>query len=203
MNKISKKLFLFFTGLLLFFSITAFIGFSLSFSYYTCQNHERELKERAETIAGRLEKFMETKGPKQGRGAYLRFLDDIAMADAYIIGPDNKPFSYGQHASSANTPTEAVLKFAARVFASSGYEHSRYKDVNGRNVFFSGIPVSIDGQPVAAVVIRDTVDTENDGVLLAISVLAGCFLFFYLGTLSCQSSKLLVQRRNLPAATTW
>ena len=99
MNKITKKLFLYFAALLLFFAIIAFTGFSLAFSYYTYQGHEHELKERVQTIAGRLEEFMETKGPKQGRGAYLRFLDDIAMADAYIIGPDGGPFSYGQHAA--------------------------------------------------------------------------------------------------------
>lgn len=96
---------------------------------------------------------METKGPKQGRGAYLRFLDDIAMADAYIIGPDGGPFSYGQHAAATNIPTEAARKFAARVFSSGSYEHSRERNSYGKNIFYAGMPAMADGQPAAAVVI--------------------------------------------------
>lgn len=174
MNKITKKLFLYFAALLLFFAIIAFAGFSLTFSYYTYQSHEHELKERVQTIASRLEEFMETKGPKQGRGAYLRFLDDIAMADAYIIGPDGGPFSYGQHAAAANIPTEAARKFAARVFSSGSYKHSHEKNSYGKNIFYAGMPAMADGQPAAAVVIIDATDTESSGFLPAISVLAGC-----------------------------
>lgn len=176
MNKITKKLFRYFTALLIFFAITAFVGFSLVLSFYTYQNHEQELKERAETIAGQMEKFIGLKGPKQGRGAYLRFIDDIAMADAYIIGPDGEPFSYGRSASSANVPTEVVRKFAARVFASGGYEHSFQKNVDGRNVFLSGMPVRAGGRTTAAVVILDAVDTGIDGLVPAVSVLAACLL---------------------------
>lgn len=174
MNKITKKLFLYFAALLFFFTMIAFLGFSLAFSYYTYQGHERELKERVETIAGRLEDFMESKGPKQGRGAYLRFLDDIAMADVYIISPDGSPFSYGLHAPAANISTEAARKFAARVFASGSYEHSYEKNSYGKNIYYAGMPAMSDGQPVAAVVILDAADTENSGFLPAISVLAGC-----------------------------
>lgn len=174
MNKITKKLFLYFAALLFFFTIVAFSGFSLVFSYYTYQSHERELKERVETIAGRLEDFMEMKGPKQGRGAYLRFLDDIAMADAYIISPDGSPFSYGQHASVTNIPTEAAKKFAARVFASGSYEHFCEKNSYGKNIYYAGMPAMAGGQSVAAVVIIDAADTENSGFLPAISVLACC-----------------------------
>lgn len=176
MNKITKKLFRYFAVLLTFFAVTAFAGFSLVLSLYTYQNHEQELKKRAETIAGQMEEFMGSKGPKQGRGAYLRFMDDIAMADVYIIDPEGGPFSYGRNSSAANMPTEAVRKFAARVFASGSYEHSFQKDGNGRNVFFSGIPVRADGRTAAVVVIMDAVDRGIGGLLPAVSVLAACLL---------------------------
>lgn len=176
MNKITKKLFLYFAALLTFFTVTAFSGFSLVLTLYTYQNHERDLKKRAETIAAQMEEFMGSKGPKQGRGAYLRFMDDIAMADAYIIDPDGKPLSYGRNSSSAHVPTEAVREFAARVFASGGYEHSFQKDGNGRNVFLSGMPVMADGRTAAAVVILDAADKGTGGLLPAVSVLAACLL---------------------------
>lgn len=175
MNKITKKLFRYFAALLLFFAVTAFAGFSLVLSFYTYQSHERELRERAETIAGQIEDFIGSKEPGKGRGAYLRFLDDIAMANAYVIGADEEPFSFGRSASS-NPPTEAARQFAARVFASGGYEHSREKDQNGRNVFFCGVPVMTDHVPVAAVVITDTTDIGQSGLLPAVSVLACCLL---------------------------
>lgn len=95
MSKITNRLFRYFASLLLLFAATAFAGFSLSLLYQTYKSHERDLKERAETIAGQLEQFMETGGPKQGRGAYLRFVDDIALADTYIINIDGSPFSEG------------------------------------------------------------------------------------------------------------
>lgn len=176
MNKITKKLFLYFTTLLLFFSIIAFAGFSLALSFYTYQNHERELKKRVETITGRLEKFMDAKGPKQGRGAYLRFLDDIALADTYVISPDGSLFSYGQHTVVKNAPTESVKRFAANIFASGGYEYSYEKNENGKNMFYVGMPAKSNGQPVAAVIILDAMDSKSNGFLPAISVLAGCLL---------------------------
>lgn len=175
MNKITKKLFCYFAALLVFFAVIAFAGFSLALSYHTYQNHTQELKKRAETIAARLEDFMETSGPKQGRKAYLRFLDDIAMADVYIVSVDGGPFSYGQHFAATNTPPKAAAEFAAHVFESGEYEYSREKEA-GKYVFFAGMPVNINGQAVAAVVIRDTADTGHDGLVPAISVLAGCLV---------------------------
>lgn len=175
MNKIAKKLFWYFSALLLFFAAASFAGFSLSLRYQTYQNHAHELRKRAETIGSQLEQFMETNMPKQGRGAYLRFLDDIAMADAYIIDRNGEPFSYGRRTAAPDAPAAAVA-FAARVFASGSYEHARQKATEGRHVFYAGTPVTLNGQVIAAVVILDDADTGQNGFLLAVSVLGICLL---------------------------
>jgi len=176
MSKITNRLFRYFASLLLLFAATAFAGFSLSLLYQTYKSHERDLKERAETIAGQLEQFMEIGGSKQGRGAYLRFVDDIALADTYIINIDGSPFSYGRHGAASDEPTEEVQKFAGRIFASGSYEHFRKKAADGGDLFYVGMPVYADGQLAAAVVIRDTSDLEQGSFLPAVSILGGCLL---------------------------
>lgn len=172
MNKISGKLFRYFSALLLIFAVTAFVGFSLVLTFYTHQSHARELKKRTETIAEQIGEFLDTKGPGQGRGAYLRFLDDIAMADAYIIDPEGKPFSFGQ--SISRPPTDMAAAFAARVFSEGGFVQALEPDEKGRKVFLSGAPVTDGGQTVAAVVITDTARADAKGLLPAVSVLACC-----------------------------
>ena len=176
MSKITKRLFIYFASLLLFLAVTAFVGFSLSLFYQTYRSHERELKERAETIAGQLEQFMKTGGPKQGRGAYLRFVGDIALADAYIIDIEGEPFSYGRRSVVSDEPTADVIEFAERIFKSGSYEHLRRKDPSGRDLFYSGMPVLADGQMTAAVVIRDTAELEKGSFFSAVSILGGCLL---------------------------
>lgn len=175
MNKITKKLFRYFAALLLIFAVTAFAGFSLVLSFYTQRSYERELRRRAEAIAGQIEDFIGAKGPGKGRGAYLRFLDDIAMADAYVVDAEGGAFSFSRSASTRE-PTGEARRFAACVFASAAYESSRERDGQGRDVFFCGAPVMLDGKTVAAVVITDSPDTGRDGLLPAVYVLACCLL---------------------------
>lgn len=176
MNKITKKLFRYFSSLLLFLAVTAFTGFFLVFLYFTYQHHEQELKTRTETIKNQLEQFISNTGPKQGRGAYLRFLDDIALADVYIINADGAPFSYGKHTASKNIPTEEIQTFAADIFSSHSYKHLRKRDENGQKVFLTGMPVMINNQVTAAVIIYDTTDIDTNSFIFAITILGCCLL---------------------------
>ena len=85
MNKITKKLFRYFTVLALFLVTIVFIGFYSVFRYYNYRYQEDLLKERAETIKNQLEAFTNATGHRRGQGAYLRFLDDISMAVIALI----------------------------------------------------------------------------------------------------------------------
>lgn len=58
MYKITKKLFRYFTVLLVFFAVTAFIGFLGVFRYFTYQHLQNELKARAGAIKQQLEQFL-------------------------------------------------------------------------------------------------------------------------------------------------
>ena len=180
MYKITKKLFRYFTVLLVFFAVTAFIGFLGVFRYFTYQHLQNELKARASAIKQQLEQFLnmpgETHGQGQGRGAYLRFVGDIAMADAYILDADGNPFTYGRNGIAGNMPTEDVLQFAARIFASGSYEHLNQKDAAGNRTFYAGMPVTDHGKVTLAVVIRDKAELSRDSFMLAVTILGACLL---------------------------
>ncbi len=183
MNKMTAKLFRYFTALLAFFAVTAFTGFLGVFRYFTYQHLENELKARAGIIAGQLEQFLDASAAArgQGRGAYLRFVDDIAMADVYIMDGKGKPFTYGRHGSRENmpgqeVPEQEVLEFAARVFSSGRYEHDRQKSEDGTRIFYAGMPVYQSGQVLAAVVIRNTAGMHQESYVLAVTILAACLV---------------------------
>ncbi len=208
MNKMTAKLFRYFTALLAFFAVTAFTGFLGVFRYFTYQHLENELKARAGVIAGQLEQFLDASAAArgQGRGAYLRFVDDIAMADVYIMDGKGKPFTYGRHGSRENmpgqevpeqevpgqevseqevpgrevsgqeVPEQKVLEFAARVFSSGRYEHDRQKSEDGTRIFYAGMPVYQSGQVLAAVVIRNTAGMHQESYVLAVTILAACLV---------------------------
>lgn len=96
-NKIRVRLLLYFSGSLLIFSIIIGLVFSILFSRHNMDVHKAELENRAVHIAESLAGFWNS-GAKQGHGqgrgamgqgmgygAYLRFLDDIAMTDVWIV----------------------------------------------------------------------------------------------------------------------
>ncbi len=180
MHKITKKLFGYFTMLLLFFTVTAFIGFLGVFRYFTYGHLEQDLKKRAGVIQEQLEQFLDVPGRMhgqgQGRGAYLRFVGDIAMADAYILDADGNPFTYGKNGIAGNVPSKDVLQFSDRVFESGVYEHSSRKDAQGNRIFYAGVPVFDQENVVLAVIIRDTAEFHEESFLLAVTILGACLL---------------------------
>lgn len=196
MNKMTKKLFRYFTLLLIFFAVSAFLGFLGVFRYYTFRYREQELMARAETIKNQMEQFMEVSGPKQGKGAYLKFINDIAMADAYIVDTAGNPFSFGNNVTVGNLPTEEVKKFAMSVFASGSYEHFRKKDENNNTVFYAGMPIYANGNIAAAVIIHDDAGIDQYGFILVVPILGGCMLLAFI--LSAVLSVFLSKRFVLP-----
>ncbi len=94
-NRISVRLLLYFSGSLLVFSLIMGLIFFALFSRHNMNVHKGELEDRATNIAGVLAGFwMDSAKQGQGHGmvgqcmgygAYIRFLDDIAMTDVWIV----------------------------------------------------------------------------------------------------------------------
>ncbi len=94
-NKIRFRLLLYFSGSLMIFSLIIGLLFFTLFSRHNMNVHKAELEGRATNIAEALAGFwMDSADQMRGRsmvgqgtgyGAYLRFLDDIAMTDVWIV----------------------------------------------------------------------------------------------------------------------
>ena len=82
-HKITYRLIGYFSAVLLLFSLIAGLLFWALFAWRTAEIHEAELKKRAVSIADTLSQFSQRgqkgRGQSGGYGAYMRFLDEIAM----------------------------------------------------------------------------------------------------------------------------
>lgn len=177
MNKITKKLFGYFITLALFLVVIVFIGFYSVFRYYNYRYQEDELKKRADTIKNQLEAFMDTTGPHRGKGTYLKFLDDISMADTYIVGKENGMFLCGNGAMSQKRPSEKILTFADCIFDSDREQQLKERNEHGDRVIYLGFPIKKNHEIIAALVIHDTLTIDQDSFFLAITILGACLLF--------------------------
>ncbi len=180
MNKITKKLFLYFSVVCLILAGTIFCGFYGIFKYYSFKHHEQELQTRAETIQERLEDFISDCAGNQELSSYIKVLDDISMADAYFISKSGESFTCS---CSCNTtvvieklPTPEVEEFAQTVFKANDYIQINKNNKESQNVIYAGIPVVEDGETTAVVILVDTFDIDAGSYWLAISILMACIL---------------------------
>ena len=177
MNKITKKLFRYFTMMAFFLVFIVFIGFYSVFRFYNYHYQEENLKERGRTIKTQLETFMNSSGPHRGQGAYLKFLDDISMADTYVINKNNEILFCGTNTVLEKKPSKKILAIADRIFASASEQQLKKRDQQGNQVIYLGFPIEKNNKIAAALVIYDTLDLEQHSFLLAITVLGFCLLF--------------------------
>ncbi len=140
MNKITQKLFRYFTLMALFLVTIVFVGFYSVFRYYNYHYQEENLKERARTIKTQLETFMNETGPHRGQGAYLKFLDDISMADTYIID-NNEIFLCGDNTVLEKEPSEKILTVADKVFTLETEQQLKKWDLQGNRTIYLGFPI--------------------------------------------------------------
>ncbi len=161
----------------LFLVTIVFIGFYSVFRYYNYHYQEENLKERGRTIKAQLETFMDGSGPRRGRGAYMKFLDDISMADTYIIDKDNGIFLCGDNMALEKEPSRKVLAVAQKVFASEAEQQLKGRDEQGNRTIYLGFPIENNNGVMAALVVYDILGIEQHSFLLAITVLGFCLLF--------------------------
>ncbi|MEG2339099.1 MAG: histidine kinase dimerization/phospho-acceptor domain-containing protein, partial [Clostridium sp.] len=81
----TKKLFSYFALSLVSLSLVISLVFVFSFRNYAIEFHKEDMLKRANSISSALSSFMTSKSPPPGFGAYLRFLDDIAGSDVWIV----------------------------------------------------------------------------------------------------------------------
>ena len=105
--KITKRLIGYFSVVLLIFSVIIGVLFQILFTRHTAEINQQELKKRAISIADTLSQFHQEQGGRgngmgmgNGYGAYLRFIDDIAMSKVWLVDEKAQRIEIGHKGSS-------------------------------------------------------------------------------------------------------
>ncbi|MEL7655923.1 MAG: ATP-binding protein, partial [Bacillota bacterium] len=177
------------------------------FKNQTMELEKASLEKRAVAISETLSILMDGSAPKDtismGRGmgmmgtgqigtmGYLRFLDDIAMADIWIVDEqlnlltighmDNQQYNYGDLPLDA----EDVVK---NVFRGETTFSEGFSQVLDKPTLTVGTPVKVNGMVVGAVLLHSPVEGINNALLqgfgiLAISILCAFVLSIVLSVL--------------------
>lgn len=202
-NKIAHRLILYFSATLLLFSIIIGSVFMMLFNSHTIEFQKSELKNRAVTITDTVSNLLSdapynpgsrmgmSGGGQGGYMAYLRFLDDIAMADVWIVDENlqlitianmgHQSFNYADLPKEAGTVVEEV--FQGETTFSEGFS-----DLLKTPTLTVGTPILQNGKVVGALLLHSPVKGINDAVnqgvrILAISVTIALVLSIILSVL--------------------
>ena len=136
-NKILFRLILYFAASFVFFAVVIGAIFSFLFSRHNAEIHKAELERRAVSIAGSLsEIFFSDAGRGMGWGmmggnmAYLRFIEDIAMTDVWIVDRQFNQITFGRGRM-------RHLEFTHRALP-EGVEQTVLNAFDGQVSFFEG-----------------------------------------------------------------
>lgn len=190
MHRLSRKLFGYFVITLVFFSSVVLLVFPGILEYQTMKHHEMEMKDKIYTIKNQLEDFI-CKDQENGKGAYLKYLDDVTLAEVYVVRKDNRPFTCGK-----NPESEKIVPYRAEEFAMKILKSESYLEERVENIIYAGIPIKEDNEIIAALVIVESLEVDEKSFLIPILVLGGC-LFLAL-IVSAFLSMILVRRFMKP-----
>lgn len=202
-NKISIKLIVYFSAALIVSSIIIGGIFMTLFKNNTLEIHKKDLERRALTIADTISQLMDGTSldfsPGMGRhggmmgmqgslGLYIRSLDDIAMADAWIVDEEMNLLITGNMArmqySYADLPQDAdiVVKdvFKGKTSFSEGF--SRLLESPALTV---GTPITSDGEIIGALLIHSPIEGMDDAIsegfrILLFSIVTALILSVFL-----------------------
>jgi signal transduction histidine kinase len=202
-NKIALRLTGYFSAALLLFSLVIGLVFITMFRQHTITVQKAELQRRAVAIAATLSDYMNTENPASpsmgkrmmsgqgGYGAYLRFLDDIAMTDVWVVDENlqlitaaqipNHPITY------ADLPEDAS-RVVKEVFSGSTNFAESFSGLFNAPTLTVGTPITSDGKVVGALLMHTSIEGMNEasgqGVqILLISLFAALVLSLILSAL--------------------
>ncbi len=213
-NKIAVKLTLYFSAVLLLFSVIIGSVFMMLFRSHTIELYKTDLEKRAVTIAATLsEAFSETNssGPGSGMGngmhggygTYLRALDEIAMTDVWVVDENLQLITSGkmENYTYADLPQDAD-KVVKEVFNGKTAFSEGFSNLLNSPTLTVGTPIISNGKVIGALLLHSPVEgitqaTTQGFYLLAISMLAALVLAIVLSVLlSLSFTKPLKKMRN-------
>lgn len=188
--KITKRLIAYFSVVLLIFSIIVGILFQALFTWHTANIYEQELKTRALSIADTLLHFNDTDdtnsrgfGTGRGYGAYLKFIDDIAMSQVWLVDEKAQRIETGYRSSlSYDDMPEGSEEIISQIFMGHTVSSRQFSQLLGVHCITVGVPVkNKNGEIYAALLLHDPIEetkqAQKDGILILIFCLLIALLF--------------------------
>ncbi len=170
-NKIVLKLTLYFTISLLVFAIIISSVFISLFRKNTVDLNKVELKQRATKISETLSSIMEgnvTKSQGGGYGAYIKFLNDIAMADVWIVDENLDIITSGQGVNSQYSFSELprnAESIVEEVFTGKTAFSESFSSLLDAPVITIGAPIiSSDKKIIGVVLLHSPVKGINQAI---------------------------------------
>lgn len=205
-SKIRCRLLFYFAGTFCIIALIIGLVFSTLFSRHTMDVYKTELESRAVRIAESLAGFWTvgtgqdraSMGMGPGYGAYLRFIDDIAMTDVWIVDRNLEQIIRGRRQTNLaykDLPPGAEAVIAAAMDGKSTFSESFGAFLGAPSVTVA-TPITLsDGQVAGVVLLHEQIEnirsTSKNGffiMLFSIGVAIGVS-FFVAGTLASRFTK--------------
>ncbi|MEA5136164.1 MAG: HAMP domain-containing sensor histidine kinase [Candidatus Fimivivens sp.] len=207
-NKIRLRLTLYFGASFLLFSTIIGVIFFFLFSFYSANVHKAELEKRATNIAATMAGYsqssmghgqgmsgqsMSGQGMMMGYGAYLRFIEDIAMSDVWLVDSNMAQITRGHEQASLNYQdlplgAEEVIKEA---FAGQTSFSENFSPLLDTPTITVATPIILNNGTIAGVVllhsqVDDIANATKSGLLILLFsiAIAIAISFFVAGLLS-------------------
>ncbi len=217
-SKIRTRLILYFSGSLIIFSLIIGFIFSALFSRYNMDVHKAELEKRAVHIAKSLAGYW-TVSPEQepghgmmgqamGYGAYLRFLDDIAMTDVWVVDRNLEQIARGHGQMTLeykDLPPGAEDVITAAIDGSTTFSESFGAFLGAPSVTVAASVTLSNGEIAGAVLLHEQIGTirgatESGIAILLLSMGAAIIIsFFIAGILAERFTKPLSKMKTAAA----
>lgn len=189
-SKIALRLVLYFSAALLLFSVIIGGAFAALSTRRTMDLHREELKNRAEGIAQTMYGFLSGTAPRMngahageggghgnsgsslhgtGFGAYMRFLDDIAMADVWVVDSESRTITPGsEHEETieyGELPADGEAVIDEALGGTISFSES-FSSFLGERTLSVGVPIRADegSAPIGAVLLHTPVQGIADAV---------------------------------------
>jgi signal transduction histidine kinase len=183
-SKISRKLTRYFAAALLLFTAVMGVVFITLFRAQTINEHKKDLEIRAVSIAGALSDYMDTSldagksmmgNGRGGYGAYLRFLDDIAMSDVWIVDEDLNLITNSQMPDHSYNYADLPLnadQVVKEVFTGKTTFSQDFSSLLNVPTLTVGTPIEVGGQIIGAVLLHSPVEGIDDATMQGVKIMA-------------------------------
>ena len=188
--KITKRLIGYFSAVLLLFAVITGVLFQALFTIHTANLHKQELKERALSIAGTLSQFKQTgsygrgHGMGGGYGAYLKFIDEIAMSKAWLLDKEaqNVETGHRQASFSSDGLPEGAEEIVEQIFKEETGCIQKSNLMPGISSVTTGVPVKDENGSIFAVLllhssIKGMEQAQHDGIIILLFCILAALAF--------------------------